>query len=419
MTETIHFLGGSPLNRLSWLRPSAKFLNMAIDSLDTQWTVFQAGKPLVKRTTSDGPKSFALLRTAQIKHLLGEQPFFGQSETVGEIVSSTGSAVEACRLKGPPIVFLGLNELDGTRALPSSEFRTPEMAADISGAPYFSVDIAGASDNAIEELLSSVAEEGQTLKFDEPRSATAAFTMFEAAVFAEARSMLDWNTRNKFCPACGSPTYSLWGGWKRSCVSLLPWARNESREPCPSGIGLQNFAYPRTDPVIITAVLDETGDKILLGRNRKFPSGFFSNLAGFCEPAESFEDAVKREIWEESGIRVYNVRYHSSQPWPYPANLMIGCYASADSSQTIRTDLDKELSEARWFTRDEVAAGLGHPQGTVITRSEYKQLESASMAPVDPEAPPFRVPPRTAIAGVLISDWVSGKHGGGILKGNL
>lgn len=117
--------------------------------------------------------------------------------------------------------------------------------------------------------------------------------------------------------------------------------------------------------MVITAVIDETGDRILLGRNvsddepssvqwadrrwlqRKFPNGFFSTLAGLIEPAESFEDAVKREIWEESGVRVHDVKYHSSQPWPYPANLMVGCYAFADSSQTIRTDLDNELSGGR------------------------------------------------------------------------
>lgn len=177
--------------------------------------------------------------------------------------------------------------------------------------------------------------------------------------------------------------------------------------------------------MVITAVIDETGDRILLGRNRKFPSGFFSTLAGFVEPAESFEDAVKREIWEESGVRVHDVKYHSSQPWPYPANLMVGCYAFADSSQTIRTDLDNELSEARWFTRGEVRAALAHPQGTVIRRGEYKQLDDNATEErppdkTDGDSPPFRVPPRTAIAGVLISDWATGKYGAGeTIKGNL
>ncbi|KIJ25743.1 hypothetical protein M422DRAFT_216569 [Sphaerobolus stellatus SS14] len=430
MTETVHFLGGSPLNRLSWLRTSTKFMNMAaLEVPDARWTLFQSGKPLVSRGVDGGPKSFAVLKAAQIKHLLGEEPLFGQGEKTGELVSSEGSVVESNRVRGPPIVFLGVHEPEGVQALPSSEFRTPETSKDISGVPYFSVELSGVPEDVIEELLKSAAPEGQTLKFDDPRSASATFSMFDAAVFAEARSMLDWIIRNKFCAACGSPTYSLWGGWKLSCTSLLPWANNEGREPCPSGTGLHNFTHPRTDPVIITLVIDETGDRILLGRNRKFPGNFFSTLAGFCEPAESFEDAVKREIWEESGIRVYDVRYHSSQPWPYPANLMVGCYASADSSQAIRIDLDNELAEARWFTREEVAAVLNNAQGTIINIRRPELDKPAKDIPeFKPEggpqdAPAFRVPPRTAIAGVLISDWVAGKIGnkGGTahIKGNL
>ncbi|KAG1798332.1 NUDIX hydrolase domain-like protein [Suillus subaureus] len=89
--------------------------------------------------------------------------------------------------------------------------------------------------------------------------------------------------------------------------------------------------------------IDESGEKVLLGRNKKFPGKFYSALAGFIEPGESFEDAVKREMWEEAGVKVWNVRYHSGQPWPYPANLMVGYYATADSSAPIRTDLDNEL----------------------------------------------------------------------------
>lgn len=439
-SETIHFLGGSPLNRLGWLRSSSKFLNMAIYSLNTRWTVFQGGKPLVaKRKDPNGnnTSSLALLSSAQLKGVLGEKLVFGQGERSGESSESATTenvdtgVLESCRLRGPPVVFLGLEENEGVQALPSSEFRNPERSEDISGVPYFSVDLLGIPDNEIVKLLEEAAEDNIALTFDEPRSAAQKFSMVEAAIFAEARSMLDWNMRNKFCPGCGSKTYSLWGGWKLSCTSILPWADNADREPCPTKTGLHNFLHPRTDPVIITAVFDERGERILLGRNRKFPAGFYSVLAGFCEPGESFEDAVKREIWEESGVRVYNVRYHSSQPWPYPANLMVGCYAYAESSQTIRTDLDNELIEARWFTRAEVAAVLSNPQGTVIRQAEYKRLdddggkETATSVEAATDTPSFRVPPRTAIAGVLISDWVAGKLGNTLggevlnVKGNL
>jgi len=272
--------------------------------------------------------------------------------------------------------------------------------------------------------------------------------------------MVDWNQRNKFCPACGSPVYSLWAGWKLSCTSLLPWADNTDRKPCPSGRGLHNFAHPRTDPVVIMLAIDESGEKILLGRNKKFPGKFYSALAGFMEPGESFEDAVKREMWEEAGVKVWNVRYHSGQPWPYPANLMVGFYATADSSAPIRTDLDNELEDARWYTREEVLAVLRHRSGTDFSRRDYKAMAAiqdgpdansdankaqagiAALAHSDPsimakeaamakpqeqvdkgDEPPFRMPPLTAIAGVLIQHWAEGKILGNAnllpTKGNL
>jgi len=278
--------------------------------------------------------------------------------------------------------------------------------------------------------------------------------------------MVDWNQRNKFCPACGSPVYSMWGGWKIACRTLLPWADNTGRTPCPTVKGLHNFTHPRTDAVVIMIAIDQSGEKILLGRSKKFPFKFYSALAGFIEPGESFEDAVQRELWEEAGVKVWDVKYHSGQPWPYPANLMVGFYATGDSSQPIRTDLDNELEDAGWYTRAEVLAVLAHPQGTNISGRDHKQIGSlidnrinnqstpgsggTALAHSDPnvkdnegtseamqaekqpvhkelDAPMFRVPPLTAIAGVLIRDWAEGRISnvvGGtgpidIQKGNL
>jgi NAD+ diphosphatase len=91
-------------------------------------------------------------------------------------------------------------------------------------------------------------------------------------------------------------------------------------------------------------VMNEARDKVILGRNKRFPPKFYSALAGFVEPGETYEDAVRREMWEEAGVKVWNVQYHSGQPWPFPANLMLGFYATADSSKPIRTDLDNELA---------------------------------------------------------------------------
>jgi len=279
---------------------------------------------------------------------------------------------------------------------------------------------------------STAGTDGYTLSFAEPRDATPGMSEFDAAVFAEARSMVDWNFRNKFCASCGSRVCSVWGGWKISCTSLLSSSDNTGRKPCPTQKGLHKITHPRTDAAVIVAVLNEAQDKILLGRNKKFTANFYSTLAGFIEPGESFEDAVKRELWEEAGVTVRDVKYHSGQPWPYPANLMVGFYAIGDSSKPVRVDLDKELADARWYTREEVLAVLRHKEGTSFTKSRQlaKSIEeranvdvsggdplggdaavhdSPSRVVSDANGPPFRVPPRTAIAGVLISDWAFGK----------
>jgi NAD+ diphosphatase len=156
------------------------------------------------------------------------------------------------------------------------------------------------------------------------------------SALGEARSMLDWHRRHRFCANCGTPTDDAGAGWRRICHHC----------------GAQHF--PRVDPVVIMLVTD--GDRCLLGRQTQFLPGMYSALAGFVEPGETFEHAVYREVLEEAGIRCEDVRYFASQPWPFPSSLMIGCFAKA-----VETELtvDKnELEDARWFTREEVAQML-------------------------------------------------------------
>lgn len=425
-----NFLAGSPLNRLSWLRTSHSFLNALVVSPTTRWILFNGGQPLIASHPGTTQKrSLALLTTEDVKPLLGAEPFFGQGEQEGEHCASDVSVLEAARVRGPSVVFLGLRETETSgSALPSSEFKDPHSAvAKLTGTPYFSADVADLDENKVNEAIENteLAKDGTMLAFVEPRAAMSSLDAYTAAIFAEARSMVDWNQRNKFCPACGSPVYSLWAGWKLSCTSLLPWADNTDRKPCPSGRGLHNFAHPRTDPVVIMLAIDESGEKVLLGRNKKFPGKFYSALAGFIEPGESFEDAVKREMWEEAGVKVWNIRYHSGQPWPYPANLMVGYYATADSSAPIRTDLDNELEDARWYTREEILAVLRHSSGTHFSRRDHQKLAEIQDGPdnnptsaksqdqpveiSNGDEPPFRIPAPTAIAGVLIQHWAEGK----------
>ncbi|KAI8993945.1 NUDIX hydrolase domain-like protein [Trametes punicea] len=389
------------LNRLSWLRTSQGFLNAVVHVPATRWVVFKEGQPLLQSHTNASSKSLARLTTSDVRPLLGAEPFFSQGQQEGELAPANVPRLDAARLRGPPIVFLGLHEAEGdaSAALPSSDFSAKASAetvlAHIKGTPYFSLDVSGVVQAEVDRVLhgsAAVKETGAELAFTDPKAAMGSFDAFEGALFAEARSMTDWNARNKFCPSCGSPVYSLWAGWKLSCSSLLPWADNAGKKPCTTAQGLHNFEHPRTDAVVVMAVVDESGDKILLGRNKPWPQKFWSCLSGFLEPGESFEDAVKRELWEEAGVKVWNVRYHSTLPWPFPSTLLTGFYATASSSEPLRTDLDNELEDARWYTRDEILQVLN--QAT---------QESASVAP------PINIPPPTMPAGVLIREWA---HGG-------
>ncbi|KAJ7496828.1 NUDIX hydrolase domain-like protein [Mycena latifolia] len=432
--------GGSPLNRLSWLRSSYSFLNAVAASSKARWLVSNAGQQLVSVPASNASAkpAIAQLTTSQVKAFLGPEPYFGQGKddgrtlTADEVIPFTESA----RHRGVRVVFLGLlDTLSSQNALPTSDFTDPERAvAKLEGIPYFALDIGELGADA-DAFLAEHKDTTQILSWGEPRALLMGMQLDKVslALFTEARSMVDWNQRNKFCPACGSPTYSMWGGWKISCSTLLPWADNTGRKPCPTGKGLHNFAHPRTDPVVIMIAIDETGEKVLLGRGKKFPGKFYSALAGFIEPGETFEDAVVREMWEEAGVNVWDVTYHSAQPWPFPANLMVGFYARADAAQPIRLDLDNELMDARWYTRAEVLEVLNHTLGTKIVAADHKKFSEvaegttstdakpAEPAPVD--EPPFRVPPTSAIAGVLIREWAYGKIqfplAGAVHKGNL
>jgi NAD+ diphosphatase len=165
----------------------------------------------------------------------------------------------------------------------------------------------------------------------------------QLAVIAMAKSLVSWHQRHGFCANCGTRTTMREAGWKRDC----PNCKTEH--------------FPRTDPVVITLVA--SGDKCLLGRQKQFPAGMYSCLAGFVEAAETIEDAVRREVFEESGIRCTDVAYYMTQPWPYPSSLMIGCSARALNEDVVVDHT--ELEDARWFSRDEARLMIlrQHPDG--------------------------------------------------------
>ncbi|MBX9710475.1 MAG: NAD(+) diphosphatase, partial [Xanthobacteraceae bacterium] len=195
-------------------------------------------------------------------------------------------------------------------------------------------------------------------------AATGAIAENQLSAVAMAKSLAGWHQRHGFCANCGAPTLVVQAGWRRDCPSC------------------KAEHFPRTDPVVIMMVT--MGERCLLGRQPNFPPMMWSCLAGFVEAAETIEDAVRREILEESNIRCTNVSYYTSQPWPYPSSLMIGCTARALNADIVVET--KELEDARWFDKAEVAAMLrgAHPQGILA-------------------------PQPVAIAHHLIARWVVGR----------
>lgn len=167
------------------------------------------------------------------------------------------------------------------------------------------------------------------------RTAATHWSPFEATVFAQARAVLHWQQRHRFCGACGGAVAFQRGGWQGHCAQC----------------GLDH--YPRTDPAVIVAVTD--GERLLLGRQASWPARRYSTLAGFVEPGETLEQTVAREVMEESAVRVRSSRYLASQPWPFPSSLMLGFIADAEPDPP---QANEELEDARWFTRDDVGAAL-------------------------------------------------------------
>jgi len=300
--EEIYCFGGNPFDRVSERREDREWIGTLLDDSTTRMLPLRDLKPFVRRgATPPG---------------LDWQP-----------VALWREAAAA----GATLIFLGIGD----------------------GRAHFAIDAAA-----------DVAP-GNDVELVDVRALAPAIPVGEAAVLAEARSLIDWHARHRFCAQCGSPTGVAAAGWVRRC----PECRASH--------------FPRTDPVVIMLAI--RGERALLGRNRRRPGGRFSCLAGFVEPGETLEEAVRREVREESGIRCGEVRYLASQPWPFPSSLMMGFLAEA-LTEEITVD-PEELAEARWFSRQEIA----------------EMVRRAASGPDDPTQ--VSLPPPLAIAHQICRRW--------------
>ena len=265
-----------------------------------------------------------LQATGRVLPVWRGKPLFGQEAGLAW-VSADHKVLEAAG----PLVFLGCEE-DGQAS----------FAADLSA--WEPESGAGAEQSFFDSTRQPHPALGVSLGFEDLRHAMMRLTPREAELAATARAVLHWHRSHGFCAACGAPSEVVDAGWQRRCPAC----------------GAHHF--PRTDPVVI--MLITRGNRVLLGRNAVWPEGMYSLLAGFVEPGETVEAAVRREVFEEAGVPVGAVRYLTSQPWPFPASLMLGCRGEA-LEEAITVD-PSELEDALWIGREgllQVFAGR-HPQ---------------------------------------------------------
>ena len=396
--------GAESLNRVSFLRENGDFIKSSVSHPSTRFIFFENTNPLIIKKRSK----------ELVKLTNGDDQLRGDSGVVKGLNNheewrkaldqwSNENLEHSSYIRTgekPTLVFLGLedqsvglnigqlkSEEDGA----SSEEKYLDYQGRYQGIPYYAVDVTHSP--LLKEIVAEHMESnGSVTKddciFSHSRKHYLDFFPLDAALYSHGKMFIDWLDRNRFCGGCGSPVVPIHAGAKLKCT-------NDSTEEltkalkCPvRNARVSNFSFPRTDCVVITAIANRDHSKILLSLNKRYASAnFYSCTAGFMEPAETVEVATKRELWEETGIITSGIRMVMTQPWPFPANLMIGCLAIVDFNgvnEVIDLGHDREIADARWFDASFVRT----------------LLETGGDADLNPEG--IVVPPAGSIAHHLI-----------------
>ncbi|GMM38580.1 NAD(+) diphosphatase [Saccharomycopsis crataegensis] len=396
------FFAHETINRVSFLREDAEFIIQAINFENTNILFLKDNYPLVEPLEEKAP--------SPVPQLLKFKA--GADKTIHEylIKWSLLNKDQSYDLRFfPNIVFLGLMEPenDSDKAM---EYKDGKY----SGIPCFMIDV---SESTTKFAPTFVEKNGDDYKLDlfkvlqqtsykfdilNNRSQILQMKNHESSLLAYGKMFLDWLGKQNFCPQCASPIIKIQAGTKLKCTSKLISSTTDEKTgkvkniyECGSkNLSVSNIQFPRTDPVCIIAVVNLQHNKILLGNGLRFPNPkFYTCIAGFMEPGESIETCCSREIWEETGVHCSKVMVLHSQPWPFPANLMIGCIGVVEfngKNELVDLGNDPELRDAKWFDFEEVKEALAKQESGGVDNNY-----------------PLVLPPKNAISHVLIDTVVN------------
>lgn len=356
------FFGCETLNRVSFLREDVEFVKSTLTHGSTTFVPFVGGEALL----SNG--SLYQIQLDDSPSLL--------KPLVQKLLPLVNTPAGRVHSSGVNLTFLGLKQGEDSREgvfVYRSQYK---------GTPYYGIDFHVNSETVVKP------QDIVSLTKMVPLDRHAVFEMGneEASLYSHAKMYLDWLSKYNYCPGCGSPMYPVDAGTKLKCSNLNSEVNCKVRDA-----QVTNVCFPRTDPVVIVAIASRDFSKICLARSKRRHGDavMYSTIAGFMEPAETIENACRREIWEETGIRCNDVAMVTSQPWPYPVNLMIGCLGIVDANgvdELISLTHDEELLDAQWFSTEEVSIALDAYDGNGLVHFKG----------------PIRLPGSTAVAFHLI-----------------
>lgn len=349
------FFGHETLNRVSFLREEVEFFKSSLTHGSTTFIPFIRGEAL----SSNGSLYSVRLDESQSVML----------PIINKLLPIINTSASRLRNSGVNVTFLGLKQGEDYR---EGVFTYRSL---YKGTPYYGIDFHVDSGTLIKpsdiSSLTKIPALTREIVFEMDNE--------NASIYSHAKMYLDWLSKYHFCPGCGSPMYPVDAGTKLQCSNTNREVSCQVRDA-----KVTNVCFPRTDPVVIVAIASRDFSKICLARSKRKHGNaiMYSTIAGFMEPAETVENACRREIWEETGIHCEDVSMITTQPWPYPVNLMIGCLGIVDANgvnEVISLDHDQELLDAQWFSTQDVKKALEDYNGEgMVTFKDQIQLPGST-----------------------------------------